>query len=578
MSRAATSSMLAILRLDLVGYSKLLGSDDETVVRQIEDEMLAVRGILENSGGAIRSRAGDSYLATFSSVRRAFSAAFEIQSRQTGMPTDRPLMFRIGIHVGDVFMTGEEVAGNAVNIAARLEGTADPGGISISRAARDLATPAVRSRFARHGQVQLKNIDEPVEIFRSLPAGVRPATIQEQPALVPKAVVRPRVLVRPFAMLSDDPKTACFATGFTTDLISRLSRFRHLDVIGRASSFALDAQATDNSAAEKVDAEYVTGGQFQIVDRRLRATIILSNAKTDKVLWAEQFNRKIDDFFEVQTEIEELSTSAMTVSIDMAEREAARARDPSSLDAYSLVVNGRLENLIDGATGREATERAMALFRNAATLDPTYSAALAGIAKAHSVQWLLNWTDKLDESQDASKRYALQATLSDPQDANAHASLGFASLYSREHERSLAAYEQAMRLNPSDVEVIAEYADALKHSGEPEKAIPFFERALKLNPLKPDMYLCHLAHTYLVLGQFEDAVATIRQMRQPLTAQRVLTASLMLSGKEEEGRREAAKLRSIDPGFSAKLWCEKVPDRTPEHNAIFQEGLERAGF
>ncbi|WP_300063716.1 tetratricopeptide repeat protein [uncultured Roseobacter sp.] len=577
MTQHAVSTALAILHLDLVGYSRLIGADDEKTIREILEELSAVRQIIEQCGGSIHAKAGDSYLATFATLREAFDAAVAIHERRTITKSGEKLCFRLGLHIGDVLIVNDELAGNAVNIAARLEGIADPGGICISRAARDLASPKIRKIFELHGEVALKNIEEPLQVYKTKVHQGSFARAKNY-ARVPKQVVKPKILVRPLETLNSDPRSACFATGFTTDLISRLSRFRHLDVIGRASSFALDARTVDNAAAEKVDARYVAGGQLQIIDNRLRAVVMLTDAETGSVLWAERFDRKLDDFFEVQNEIEELTTSSMAVSIEIAEQEAARARDPENLDAYSLVVQGRLEDVMDGAVGEEATKRAMGCFMRAVDYDPNYSSALAGVAFAHTIQWLGNWTQDRNKSMGASTEYALRAIDADRNDARAHFSLGFVSLYRREHDRSLAAYENAMRLNPSDVEIMAEYADALKHNGEPEKAIPLLERALKLNPLRPDWYLSNLAHANFVLGDFETAVRTIRRMRQPMTAQRVLTASLMMAGRDQEGHLEAERLRKMEPNFSASTWSAIVPDRLPSHSMLLREGLERAGF
>lgn len=572
-----TTKSFAILHLDLVGYSKLVGGDDEETVRQFFEEMGFVRDILERFGGLVRSRAGDSYLVTFSTLRNAFDAAFEVQSRKPMSSEETPLVFRIGIHIGDVFDMGGEIVGNAINIAARLEGIAEPGGICISRAARDLALPKVKQKFVCHGDVVLKNIDEPMEVYKTRPNPKVHAIVREK-LQTKNPVTRPKILIRPFATLNDDPRSICFASGFTTDLISRLSRFRHVDVIGHASSFAVGTRTIDNDAAEKVDARYVASGQFQILGNRLRSTVVLLDAKCDRVLWSERFDRDLDDFFEVQTEIEDLTTSAMAVTIELAERDAARVRDPSSLDAYSMVVNGRLENLEDGASGQLATERAMRFFSDAAAIDSNYAAALAGISRAHSVQWRFGWTKNIDASLDEATKYALRAIEADQNDATAHAELGFVSLYRREHDRSLAAYRHALSLNPSDAAIIASFADALKHSGEPAEAIPHFERALELNPLKPDLYLSDLAHAYFLLRDFNKAIETIRKMRQPLTAQRVLTASLMLAGRKREGLAEAEILRSKLPGFSAEKWSAIVPDKLPEHSALLREGLQQAGF
>ncbi|MEL6264369.1 MAG: tetratricopeptide repeat protein, partial [Pseudomonadota bacterium] len=200
------------------------------------------------------------------------------------------------------------------------------------------------------------------------------------------------------------------------------------------------------------------------------------------------------------------------------------------------------------------------------------------LARGHSVQWRFGWTGDRQRSFDAAMTHALRAVDADPNDATAHAELGFVNLYCREHDRAVASYERALKLNPSNCEIIAGYADVLSFNGEPDKAIPLFQRALKLNPLKPDLYLSNLAGAYFGMEDFERAIETIRTMRQPLTAQRCLTAALMLAGREQEGRREAARLLEQWPDFDADAWLSVVPDRMPEHARLFRLGLKRAGL
>ncbi|MEM6487350.1 MAG: tetratricopeptide repeat protein [Pseudomonadota bacterium] len=389
---------------------------------------------------------------------------------------------------------------------------------------------------------------------------------------------RPTIVVRPFTGLGSDRHVSELATGLTFDLITRLSRFSTLDVIWRDSSYILDAGADDLASASAVGAKYVASGVLRADRDRLIVTVTLSDGEQRRVLWAQKFDQKRDALFAIETEIEETAASAMAINISLAERSAARRRDPSSLDAYALVVNGRLEDFEDGANGRHATARAMRSFNAAIAHDPNYAAALAGLARAHAVQWRFGWTHDRQRSFDAAMASALRAVEADPNDASAHAELGFVNLYAREHDRALASYERALELNPSNCEIIAGYADALSHNGEPDKALPLFQRALKLNPLKPDLYLSDLAGTYFVMHEFEKAIETIRTMRQPLTAQRCLTAALMLCGREEEGRREATRLKEMFPGFDADAWLSVVPDRLPEHSRLFKLGLKRAGL
>ncbi len=343
MSQSISSTAFAILKLDIVGYSIIVGVDEEEVIQFIDDTMADVRRILEQNGGTVRSKAGDSFLVTFTALRDALHSAFQIQERTDSKVDFDPVVFRIGVHIGDVFVSGEEVAGNAVNIAARLEALADPGGICVSWAVYDLAVAKLRRhRFERFGNVQLKNIDGPVEVFKSKRLmKASPVIRTNSPDQFLTVLDRPKILVRPFISLGDDLRSSCFAAGFTTDLISRLSRFRHLDVIGRASSYALESSTINNSAAVEVNARYIASGQFQIVGIRLRARVLLSDATTERILWAETYDRVLDDVFDVQAEVVDVVTAGMAVNIDLEEGKIARARDPANLERIRTLLRGR---------------------------------------------------------------------------------------------------------------------------------------------------------------------------------------------------------------------------------------------
>lgn len=575
-ARAALATR-AILHIDGVAFSRLLADGDETRVLEIHRDIREVKARLSEHGARIHGTAGDSVLATFDTVTRAIDAALAIQFGAGGTRPERVLEFRVGVHVGDVHEIETEVMGNAVNIAARLQAIADPGGVCISRAARDIAPPRHAQRFQASGTISLKNIAEPVEVFRCLgPAGPSLPRVSGAEAFRPESL--PSVLVRPVTVLSADPFHASLGLGFASDLTSRLSRFHRLDVIARRSSAALAEEVPDSLAAAEVGARYVVRTQLQIMGLRMRVSVFLVDAKRDRVMWSEIFDRGLDDIFAVQAEIAEIAVAAMAVHIDANERAMARARDPESLDAYALTVLAWQENLEDGATGREATARAQGYFSAALARNRDYAGAVAGLARTASVQWRFGWSEDPSRSMQDATELAIRAVDIDAAEPLAHSELGFVTLYRREHDRCLAAYERALELNPSDAEILAFYADALKHAGDPAAAIPVFERALRLNPLKPDIYLGNKAHAHFLLGDFEEAVRVIRRMRQPLTAQRVLTASLMLAGREEEGRHEAERLRRHLPGFSAAKWSAIVPDRLPEHSDLLREGLERAGF
>lgn len=583
-SRMGTT-VRVILQIDVVNYSSLIAEDDRQTFEQVQQELSRIRDFIETSSGTVHSSAGDCFLATFAGAQSALKMALAVQERNHIRTKLNTLTYRIGINIGEVFLLASTVGGNAVNVTARLETLASPGGICISRNLWEIAPPKLRARFERGGLQRLKNISDPIEVMHFGTTGERlaPPDPSASPSLVGRSAMdivrhQPSVLVRPLKILSDEPNDQFLAEGFTADLIAKLSRFRHLDVIGRASSATLGIELPDANAGRAVSVRYIVSGQYWRGGGRLGIRISLLDVRRNLVIWSDLFERSLEDFFFVASEVAQEATAVMAVQIENIEERLARARDPSDMDAYTLVIRGRLEDLEDGAFGRMATERALTYFIAASEQDTQNAAAFAGMARATSVQWRFGWCEDRLETIDRATKFAMQAIMTDDNNAVSHAELGFVALYRREHDRSLAAYQRALQLNPSDVEIIAFYADALKHAGDPKASLVYFERALRLNPLHPDVYLGNAAHAHFLLRDYDKAIATIRRMRQPLTAQRVLTASLMLAGRETEGHQEAERLRALVPNFRAVDWCRIVPDRLAEHSDLLREGLERAGF
>lgn len=564
----------AVLHMDGVGFSVLIGRDDPQVVLAVERQMKFASEIIIGNGGTVHSHAGDALMASFPRVSMALLAALALQTGEK----DAVMRLRVGVHIGEVYRHGDVLLGNAVNIAARIEPLAAAGQIIVTRAVKDVAPRHLPLEYARVGEVTVKNIEEPIELFSVVGTKDRAPRKSLATGLDHDMKKRlPCVLVRGISVMGESVM-GFIGEAFQMDLISKLARFRHLDVISHSSSALLPLSVPNQIAAQQVNASYVVSGQLQVVGHRLKAVFELSSGESGKVYWSESMERQIEDVFALQFEIVETVVSTMAIHIEDHESRLARARDPDSLDCYALFCRGRIEDIEDGVTGREASLRASEMFRRAIALDGDYSAPVAGLSRVTSVQWRFNWCEDRERHMELALQLAQQALEIDPNDPVAFAELGFVTLYRKEHDRSLAAYRRAIELNPSDADILAFYADALKHSGEVQQSIPLFERALRLNPLKPDIYLGNMAHAYCVLEDYDKAIALVRQMRQPMTAQRLLTAALMLSGREAEARNEAARLRKMLPDFSARAWLDVVPDRHPGYSAKLIEGLERAGF
>jgi TolB-like protein len=400
------------------------------------------------------------------------------------------------------------------------------------------------------------------------PAAPAPAASEEAP---------PSIAIMPLTLLAESGGGGgVVATGLVLDVIGRLTRFRRLDAIAYASTAALAPLGlTPREIGRRLGVRYVTEGALWFGRSRLRVNIDLIEAASEHVLWSEQFGGPFDDVFEIEEEVASALTAGLMVEIDKQERARVRARDPASFDAYELCLRGLDEML---RLDRAGCDSALAYFTRAAEREHGYARALSGISRAHGFYWKYRWTEQREEALARADVYALQAVDADVNDAAANAALGWVALYSRNHDRSLAAYARALELNPSDADILAEYADALSHCGLNGQAIPLFERAIRLNPQMSDIYSKDLAYTYLKAQQYEAAIKTIHSMRRPQIADIILTASLALAGHDEAARRAAESVRLARPGFSPDEWITMVPDLNSEDTARYLEGLKRAGL
>lgn len=437
-----------------------------------------------------------------------------------------------------------------------------------------------RARFAdRFAEQPPPPAPLPAAPLATLPAmAADPAPGPERPSLVIAPFdSSPSIAVMPVTFHGADMDEAGFlGAGLVTDVIRRLTRFRRLDVIAYASTAALaPLNLTPRQIGERLGVRYITQGVLWLGRGRLRLSFDLINAETEVVMWSQQFDRSFEDFFEVEGEIVgEIAAEVMT-EIDQQERARVRARDPNSLDAYELCLRGLDEML---RLDRAGCDNALLYFTRAEERERRYARALSGISRAHGFYWKYRWAADRDEALERADTFAVEAVDADVNDAGASAALGWVALYSRKHERALAAYTRAMELNPSDADILAEYADALRHSGSPEEAIPIFGRAIRLNPQMADIYAKDLAGALLVSGRYDEAIRTIERMRRPQIANLVLAAAYALAGRDDAALRTADTVRSTIPNFSPEAWVTMVPNRNEDHTAIFLDGLKRAGL
>ncbi len=575
----------AILFADIADYSRLMGEDELGTWKAVRERIATFNERAGSYGGKVLQIRGDGLFLLFDSAVDAVGFAIDAQKRMKALnqalAAERQLRFRIGINLGEVLLGAEDVSGDSVNIAARIEALARPGEVCISAAVYEQVRTKLDFGYSYLGPQTLKNISEPVDTFQvhEDPAAGRMATGYRRRALrgtsADVASAGPSVVVLPFRFLGSDPTESWLGDGLTEDTTTNLSRFHDLFVIARSSAYAYGESGAPAKAARDLGVRYAVSGSVRKAGPRIRVTIQLIDAERDRTVWGEQYNRQLDDIFDLQEEITEVIVSAVALKITASERERLGQLSPADVRAYGFVLQGQQHIF---RYTRDDNTRARSLYEAALELDPAYARALAAKSRTFNIDWRYDWTDLHDLALDKALELALAAADLDPTDARGYGELGFAHLYRKEHEAAIVAYQRALSLNPNDADLMSDFADALSHCGRSGEAIDLFQKAMRLNPFYPDEYLWYLGGAYYNLKRYEDAIRAVSGMQNPREGQRILAASCAQLGRMSEARAHAKKVLEAHPGFNLEHWARIVPDRLGDDTLHLIEGLKKAGL
>lgn len=591
--------LLALLFADVVGYSRLMARDEAATLARLEECVGLFRRLIVDYGGRIVETPGDQVYAVFESAVQALRFAVEIQrefrNRQAWIVGQEPILFRIGIHSGEVLVTEDRVQGHHVNVTARIQTLAPAGGICISGVVQAVAAADTSFRTRSLGSQLLKNLPEPLELFvvdldepPDLSAFLLPPAPPPPPlwptlggqALPVPPQPRPRhetrLAVLRFDNLSQDPVDEHLCKGLAADVISNLTCFRDLAVIAPHSAFLFkEPVLTVPQIAERLGVAYLVEGSLQRIGHRLRLRVYLIDGATGDTVWSERYDGSMDDVFAFQDDMLGVIASRLAIQVTAAERRRLEERYIPYLEAYGLSLRGYDLSL---RCRREATLHARRLFEEAAKLDPDYGRPYAGMSRTFNLAWRYRWADNPEACLDRAVELAMAAVEHDALDARGFAELGYAHLYRKEHSASLAAYGHAVELNPNDADILAEYGDALVYDGQPTHALGYIQRAIELNPFYPDLYYWLLADAHFTLGDYEATIATLLKMRDTSEAHRMLAASYAHLGDLAEARRHAAQVLVAHPQFKIEHWRNVPPYKDRQALERFVEGLRRAGL
>jgi adenylate cyclase len=574
--------LAAILAADIVGYGRLMEMDEAGTLDALKAWRTQVLDpLVARQHGRVFKTTGDGVLVEFTSAVNAVQCAVDLQqamaSAHRARPDDRRIVLRIGLNLGDVMIEGEDLYGDGVNIAARLETIAEPGGICLSDMVHQSVKAKVKVAFVDIGEQRLKNVAEPIRVFRVDPAGdTAPA-----PAQVLPLSDKPAIAVLPFTNLSEDPEQAYFSDGLTEDIITLLSAWRCFPVVARNSSFAFKKQARDiRLIARELSARYVLEGSVRRSASHVRVTTQLIDAELGHHIWAKKLEGALEDIFALQDEITLQIVSSVEPELEKAELRKIDTRRPASMGAWECYLRGR-EHLHAMTPARNLQARAM--FERAIELEPQYSAAAAGLSMTYQREMLFEATDDRAAWEGKALDLARRAVALDAESSIAHYALSGAFIWSNQHAHSIAEARMAVQLNPSDIAAWLALGNRLDIVGQSAEGISILEKTLERNPRNPHnhIYYGQLGRAYINGRNHEKALAllgeAVRLRPDFPNTYHLLAICLGHLGRIEEAHTAARQCEQLQPGFMARRahWNIYLD---PDANAHLTAGLRKAGL
>jgi len=477
----AKRKLSAIVSADAVGYSRLMQDDEASTIRTIEDSKRLMSELIEQFKGRVVDAPGDNLLAEFASIVDATECVVNIQrklkSRNADLPDNRRMEFRIGINLGDVVEEADRIYGDGVNIAARVESMAEPGGICISGAAYDQVEYKLELEYKNLGEYKVKNIAKPVRVYR---IGITTEVPDSQVSRKVKLTDKPSIAVLPFANMSDDPKQEYFSDGMAEDLMTDLSKISGLLVISRNSSFAYKGKSVEaKQIAEKLGVRYLLEGSVRKAGEQIRINAQLIDATSNHHLWAERYDGKMDNIFGLQDKITKKIVAALEVKLAKAEQKQLTSRETSNIAAYDAFLKG-----MDYLNRQSRSAKTLSYFEKAIKLDPNYSRAYAGLASAYDDASWLNLYGRLGLSFQETRlwmHHYLQLAMKNPTSL-ASVLNAYIICLERRYEEAITEIERAITLNPNDARSNWNMARALTAGGRPEEAIEYAKMAFRIDP------------------------------------------------------------------------------------------------
>lgn len=615
--------LTAILSADVQGYTRLMGEDEELTVNTITLYRQIFTYCVEKHHGQVVDSPGDNILAQFNSTLDAVNSAVDIQqtleAENEKLPRSRRMNFRIGINLGDIIHKEGRIYGDGVNVAARIEGLADPGGVCVSRGVYEQVKKKIHQGFEYMGEHTVKNVSDPVRIYRILlaredegkfidssiskphrtwktaaavialvsisvmsmvwflyprPNKTEPASVGEMIFPLPE---KPSIAVLPFNNMSGDPEQDYFVDGLTEEIITALSKVPQIFVIARNSVFSYKNKPVKaKQVSEELGVRYVLEGSIRKAGNQIRITAQLIDALTGQNLWAERYDRNLKEIFAVQDDLTKSIITAMQVELTEGEQARVAAKGTNSLQAYLKYLQAREQvnqlNLEGNALGRQLAAEAI-------NLDPKFAMAYRVLAETYRMDVSLGVSDSPEQSIETCVKFLQKAISLDAGYAEAYGALGFSLSMMGRHGEAVAKSEQAVTLDPNSAEAHVMLAHTLRVAGRAEEAIAEYHKAIRLNPIPPSYYLFGLGMCYSLTGQHDTAIKwcekAIRQDPDSLIARLIMTVVYSLAGRDKQARAQAAEVLRINPRYSLAKAEKRA---TAMYKDVFIRALRKAGL
>lgn len=573
--------LAAILAADVAGYSRLMNEDENATVaawQYFRTEVIRPK-IAEHSGRIVK-HTGDGFLAEFPTVSAAVLCAVEIQKaiaeRNAGTPDTRRLDFRMGVNIGEITVDEDDIHGDGVNVAARLEGLADSPGICVTSHVYEQTHKKLDCTFEDMGLHRVKHIAEPVHVYRVL---CHPEVNEKQSDDTESADARkPSIAVLPFVNMSPDPEQEFFADGLTEDILTELSRFHDLFVISRNSTFTYKGKAVKaRDVAADLGVRYVVEGSVRKAGDRVRVTVQLIDGPADRHIWAERYDRRLEDIFAIQDEITSAIVATLPGRVEAARHDIVRRKRTDNLQAYELVLTGKM---LHHRSRREDNAEAQELLKRAMEMDPGYGHARAWYACVIGQAWVNGWLGLgMSEAMDMLLSELETALSLDENDADIHRILAACNIVLEVEDRAVLHQDAALRLNPNYDLVVVQQGELLTWRGRPEEGLEWIGKAMQLNPFHPPRFWSHLGRAHFVARQYEEAINAFRHMDPMEVFQHACVAACHAHlGHETATAAHARSVLECEPDFTVDAHLATQHYFRDEDRAHHREGLLKAGL